>query len=45
MELARIVVQTMEEDGLDSKGMADQLNWPLRKVQRLVEIHEAHLPS
>ena len=41
VELARIVVQTMEEDGLDSKGMADQLNWPLRKVQRLVEIHEA----
>ena len=41
VELARIVVQTMEEDGLDSKGMADQLRWPLRKVQRLVEIHEA----
>lgn len=41
VELARIVVQTMEEDGLDSKGMADQLHWPLRKVQRLVEIHEA----
>ena len=41
VELARIVVQTMEEDGLDNKGMADQLHWPLRKVQRLVEIHEA----
>ena len=41
VELARIVVQTMEEDSLDSKGMADQLHWPLRKVQRLVEIHEA----
>ena len=41
IELARIVVQTMEEDRLDSKGMADQLRWPLRKVQRLLEIHEA----
>jgi ParB/RepB/Spo0J family partition protein len=41
VELARVVAQTMEEDGLDSKAMADQLRWPLRKVQRLVEIHEA----
>ena len=41
VELARIVAQTMEEDGLDSKGMAEQMRWPLRKVQRLVEIHEA----
>ncbi len=41
VELARIVAQTMEEDGRDSKGMAEQLHWPLRKVQRLVEIHEA----
>jgi len=41
VELARIVAQTMEEDGLDTKGMAEQLRWPLRKVQRLVEIHEA----
>ena len=41
IELARIVVQTMEEDRLDRKGMAEQLRWPLRKVQRLLEIHEA----
>jgi len=41
VELARILAQTMEEDGLDTKGMAEQLRWPLRKVQRLVEIHEA----
>ena len=41
VELARVVAQTMEEDGLDSKGMAEQLRWPLRKVQRLIEIHEA----
>ncbi len=43
VELARVVAQTMEEDGLDSKGMAEQLRWPLRKVQRLLEIHEAPL--
>ncbi|WP_242392124.1 ParB/RepB/Spo0J family partition protein [Anaeromyxobacter oryzisoli] len=43
VELARVVAQTMEEDGLDSKGMAEQLRWPLRKVQRLIEIHEAPL--
>jgi ParB/RepB/Spo0J family partition protein len=43
VELARVVGQTMEEDGLDTKGMAEQLRWPLRKVQRLIEIHEAPL--
>jgi ParB/RepB/Spo0J family partition protein len=43
VELARVVAQTMEEDGLDSKGIAEQLRWPLRKVQRLIEIHEAPL--
>jgi ParB/RepB/Spo0J family partition protein len=43
VELARVVAQTMEEVGLDSKAMAEQLHWPLRKVQRLIEIHEAPL--
>ena len=31
----------MSEDRLDTKAFAEQLRWPMRKVQRLVEIYEA----
>ena len=41
VELAANVAAVMAEDKLDNKALAEQLHWPLRKVQRLVEIHEA----
>ncbi len=41
VELAANVAAVMAEDKLDTKTLADSLRWPLRKVQRLVEIHEA----
>ncbi len=41
VELAANVAAVMAEDKLDTKTLAEQLRWPLRKVQRLVEIHEA----
>ena len=40
VELAANVAAVMAEDKLDTKALADSLRWPLRKVQRLVEIHE-----
>ena len=41
VELAANVAAVMAEDKLDTRTLADSLRWPLRKVQRLVEIHEA----
>jgi ParB/RepB/Spo0J family partition protein len=41
VELAANVVGVISEERLDTKALAEQLAWPLRKVQRLVEIHEA----
>jgi ParB/RepB/Spo0J family partition protein len=41
VELAANVAAVMAEDKLDTETLADSLRWPLRKVQRLVEIHEA----
>ena len=41
VELAANVAAVMIEEGLDTTAIAEQLRWPVRKVQRLVEIHEA----
>jgi ParB/RepB/Spo0J family partition protein len=41
VELAANVAAVMAEENLDTKALAEQLTWPLRKVQRLVEIHGA----
>jgi hypothetical protein len=41
VELADNIAKLMEEEGLDVAALAGQLHWPLRKVQRLLEIHEA----
>jgi ParB/RepB/Spo0J family partition protein len=41
VELAENVANLMQEEGLDTSAVAEQLRWPVRKVQRLVEIHEA----
>jgi ParB/RepB/Spo0J family partition protein len=44
VELAANVAAVMVEDALDTSALAEQLRWPLRKVQRLVEIHDAPDP-
>jgi ParB family chromosome partitioning protein len=41
VELAENVANVLTEERLDTKALAEQLGWPLRKVQRLVEIDEA----
>ncbi len=41
VELAANVTAVMAEEKLETKGLAEQLRWPLRRVQRLVEIHAA----
>lgn len=41
VELAANVSAVMAEEKLETKALAEQLRWPLRRVQRLVEIHAA----
>jgi ParB family chromosome partitioning protein len=41
VELASNVAAVMAEERIDTKRLADQLRWPLRRIQRFVEIHEA----
>jgi ParB/RepB/Spo0J family partition protein len=41
VELAANVAAVLREEALDTKALAEQLHWPLRKIQRLVEIDAA----
>ena len=41
VELAANVAAVLREEALDTRALAEQLHWPLRKIQRLVEIDSA----